>query len=277
MSTIQIKDGAAATKYYNVIEAGTSSEPHEPVIPPYGLVYAIQRVLADDSVTVSVQEKAKSLLKFGDNPNIGTSTETVWYTGGMETYLSANSINKVVSSSASDTQDVIIEGHTISGSDFTFVTQTATLNGSTEVTLSTPLARVQRMYNDDNADFVGAITVLIGSGATYLTIPLGTINQTTKCAFTTASDEYIFITSFTFSCSRNTTAKVDFNLQIRLSGKVFRDKYKGETTDTNGTKNVQFEQYMIIPPNSDVRLCAISSAATTEVWGAIHGYYAVIT
>lgn len=277
MSTIQIKDGAAATKYYNVIEAGTSAEPHEPVLPPYAVTYSIGRVLADDSVTVSVQEKAARSFEFGSSPNIGTSLETVWETGGDETYLSANSINRVVSSNAGDTQDVIILGHTISGSDFTFVTQTATLNGTTAVTLTTPLARVHRMINNDNTDFAGNITVLILAGATYLTIPLGVTNQSSKASFTTASDEYLFVTGITFSASRVQTAKVDFFFQLRLSGKVFRTIFKGEATDTVGTKDIDLQIPIIIPPNSDMRVRAISSTASTEVWASFGGYLAVIT
>lgn len=277
MSTIQIKDGALATKYYNVIEAGTASEPHEPVIPPYSISYAIGQIFKNDAVTVSVQEKAEGLIKFGENSNIGTTPEIVWLTGGTETYLTANSINEIISTDVGDTQDVVIEGLTISGSDFTNVTQTATLNGTTGVTLTTPLARVNRAFNDDTTNFAGTITVLINGGATYLTITTDGVNQSQKTAYTTQSTEYLILTHISFSAQRNTTAKVDFNLQVRKSGKVFRNMYKGEATDTSGTKQVFFDIPLIISPNSDIRVCAVSSAASTNVTAAFSGYLAVIT
>lgn len=42
---------------------------------------ALNRILSDYGVHASVREKAKSLLKFGRNPNVGTSLATIWYTG----------------------------------------------------------------------------------------------------------------------------------------------------------------------------------------------------
>lgn len=276
MSTIQIKDGADVTRHYNTIEAGTSGEPHEPVLPPYAVTYSIGRVFADDGVTVSVQERAASSFEFGVNSDIGTSLETVWLTGGNETFLSANSINRVVSDDAGDTQDVIIFGHTISGNDFTLVEQTATLNGTSAVTLSTPLARVHRMLNNDNTDFAGDITIFINAGATYMTVA-SVANQSTKCSFTTASDEYLFVTAITFSASRSNTAKVDFLFQVRNEGKSFRTVFRGLATDTSGTHFIELAIPLIVKPNSDMRVQAISSAVNTEVWASFGGYLAVIT
>lgn len=275
MSTIKIKDADVADKYYNVIEAGTLAEPHEPVIPPYEVTYAIQQIFSDDAVTVSVQEKAKSLIKFGENLDIDAGvSETVWATGGNETYQTTNAIDTIVSDNAGDTQDVIIEGHTISGSDLTFSSQTATLNGTTNVTLSTPLARVTRLENNDSTDFAGTVTVFENGGTTHLT-SIG--NGSQKCSTSLSSVDYWIITQLTFSVRRSNTAKVDFELQIKKSGKTFLTKFGGEASDTTGTIVVKFDQPIIAPPNSDVRMIATSNAANTEVEASIHGYLAIIT
>jgi len=276
MSTrqIKIKDADVAEKYYNVIEAGTAAEPHEPVIPPYAVTYAIGKINSDDSVEVSVQEKAKSLNLYGKNASIASGTaETVWVTGGTETYLTANSITDVVSANAGDTQDVIIEGYTYSAPNFTYVSQTATLNGTSAVTLTTALCRAERVYNNDNTDFAGVVTVLINGGATHLTT-IG--NQSQKCQTTTASTDYFIITSASFTVDRGAAAKVDFEIEVRESLKMFRTLYGCTVSDTGGTYDKVFDIPIIVPPNSDVRIIATSNA-TCAVKASLHGYLGIVT
>lgn len=274
MATLKIKDGDVATKYLNVIEAGTSSEPHESVIPDYRIPYAINQIFVDDAVTVSVREKAKSLIKFGRNSDLDIGTETVWEVGGDETYPTGNDIDIVVSDDAGDTQDVVIEGHTLSGSDFTFVTQTATLNGTTNVALTTPLARASRLYNNDSTDFTGTVTVEDNGTSVHLSAT-GTSNQSLKCATTLSSVDYWIITGFQIAVTKTTAATVDFELQIREYGKTFRTRYYGSAG--NGSQYFNFDQPIIAPPNSDIRAIASSLVNNVGVSAAIHGYLAIIT
>ena len=124
--------------------------------------YAQRSILSDFSDRVSVFEKDKQLLKFGRNESVGTSEATIMtLPSGQseETYVSSNIIDTISSNNSSDTQEVVIEGHTISGSDLTFSSQTATLNGQNKVTLSTPLARATRVYNNGSADLLGSVFV----------------------------------------------------------------------------------------------------------------------
>lgn len=277
LSTLKTKDADVATKYLHVIEAGTSGEPHEAVVPDYRIPYAMGIIKSNYSHTVSVREKSKSLIKFGKNNAITSGTpETVWKTGGDETYKTANDIDIVVSTNAGDTQDIVIEGHTLTGSDFTFVTQTAILNGTTNVTLTTPLARVGRLYNNDNTDFAGTITVEDNLTSVHLTVDEG--NESEKCATTISSTDYWIITHLAASVGRTTTSSaVDFNLQVRESGKVFRTIYEFTVTNTGGFSEIEFAQPIIVPPNSDVRMRAAVTGTGMVVSCAIHGYLAIIT
>ena len=50
-----------------------------------------------------VRLKNKSLLKFGEALNLGTTQATIWQRGGNETYVSTNIIDTLSSSSVSDT------------------------------------------------------------------------------------------------------------------------------------------------------------------------------
>ena len=123
--------------------------------------YAESVILSTYGDSVSVDRKSKVLIKFGRNEDIDTgSDETVWVLGGHEVYQAGNTIDTVSSSSALDTGSVTIEGHTVDGNgDFTFVVQSATLDGQNKVTLTTPLARASRLYNTGSTDFNGSVYV----------------------------------------------------------------------------------------------------------------------
>lgn len=268
--------------YTAIIQPGNID--HDPLIND-----ALNRIYADYSVNVSVKNKAKNLLKFGRCENIGTSLGTIWFTGqddADETYVAddTNSIDSISSSSASDTEVVTIEGHTMASGDRTFVSQTATLNGQTKVTLSTALNRVTRCYHngESSTDLVGEIYIYedttISSGKPtdttkiHLTIDAGK-NQSEKCATTLSSTDYWIITTFRCSVLKKTAAYADCQLEWRSVGGVFREIE--DITASNVAAGIfQFNPYMIVPANADVRLRAVADSASTEVSGSIQGYLA---
>lgn len=242
---------------------------------PGHLDLAIREIKATYGDTVSVYDKNKSLIKFGENATMGSGTqETIWgLTDAHETYLAANSIDSIISSAA-DTVDMVVEGHTISGSDFTFVTQTATLTGVVRVVLATPLARVSRIYNVGATDLAGDVTVYINAGDDYITA--NGSNQSAKCATTLSSVDYWLITSVVVSVKAGNNAVVDFELQIRDSGGVFRTVFTTSAGVGSGAVQVAFEEPIIVPPNSDVRMVGTSDTATTKADASIHGQLAII-
>ena len=117
---------------------------------------------------VTIVPSAKSVLKFGWYDGLGTSSETVQRYGGNETLLTANGITSVSSSNNGDTEELVVTGHTVSGTGvnakFTEVTQTVTLTGQTDATLTTPLARVSRAYVNSAVSLDG--DVYLHEGAT---------------------------------------------------------------------------------------------------------------
>ena len=253
------------------------------------IAYAISRVLADYGNTVSVHSKAKSLTKFGRNDALGTSYGLVWMntTQATETLPASNLIDSVSSSSGSDTQSIVIEGHTISGSDLTFSTQTLTLTGQTRVALTTPLARGTRLYNNGSTNFAGTVwayenTAIVSGVPTdktkaHLAAGGGSgKNQSEKAATAISAADYYFITGVYGSVLTKTAANVEFDLQIKLSGKVFRTRLDFATSNTGGAKYIPFKPCLIVPKNSDIRLRAKSSAANTEVEGGFVGYLAAV-
>ncbi len=122
---------------------------------------ALDEIKSSYGLNVSASLKRKSLLKFGINELVGTDEATVMTlpAGSLhETYASTNAITHLSSSSGSDTGTVNVEGHTVNGSgEFTFLVQSATLTGQTKKALSTPLARITRVYNTGSANWVGSV------------------------------------------------------------------------------------------------------------------------
>ena len=245
--------------------------------------HAIEVIMSDYGVYVSAQKATKDVLKFGRSRDIETALATLMTLPDdidNETDASTNIITTVVSSSGSDTGDVVLEGHTIDGSNFTSAGQTVTLTGQTGASLSTPLARIERGYNAGSTDLVGTISVTeddtFSSGVpdtdagVHLQIFAGR-NQSEKASLTTASDEYLVVTGFYCDMLTKAASFADVMLEVRLSGKVFRNK--PAISCTNGLRGVhEFKPYFIVPPNSDVRLRGTSdSASGRDVSGGIQG------
>ena len=249
----------------------------------------VERECREKGVRVSFARKAKGVNKFGQNLDIDASVqEMVWTTGGFETLPTTNAIDSLSSSSASDTMDVVIIGHTVSGTGedavYTEVVQTATVSGQSKVTLATPLARVERAYNDSGTQVVGNITIYedtaISGGVptddTKIHIEVGTAEQSYKAALTVPDGEYLAITTLTLGVKKQQSATVDFVLQVANAGKVFRTRAHATSSRDSGSVQRQFDPPLVVDPNSDVRILATSSAANVEVSVMFDGYYAEV-
>lgn len=246
----------------------------------FWMAHAIQEIKR--TYGQDVRPKAKSLFKFGKNLDLDTAaTETIWETGGDETYVTTNAIDTVSSSSASDTAvTMYVEGHTVSGtgsdSEFTFTTQTVALNGQSKVTLDTPLARVSRAYATSGT-LVGDFyvfeddTVTAGVPDTQSKIHLGVYAATNgepqsfKAATTFSNTDYFIVTNLILSVGKKTTAIVDFTFEVRQAGDIFRPAFQTTLSGNQPTYEYTAKPYFILPRNSDVRVRASTSANNTEV------------
>jgi hypothetical protein len=260
-------------------------------VPDGRLVQGEREVYSTYGQRVSIDAKAKSLLKFGKSGNLSTNAglQTVWSVDGNETYISTNLIDSVVSSSASDTQEVTIEGHTIEGSGvdakFTFVVQTATLSGQTPVALTTPLARASRVNNNSSTEIVGVVSVYEDSAVTggvpndvtkvHIDIPLG-FQQSFKAATTFSNTDYFFLTGCYGAVSQKQTAAADFYIELREVGKSFRQIACLTASSSGGSFNIEFDPAIIIPRNADVRVRCTTGTNNAVVFTNFRGYLAKV-
>ena len=127
----------------------------------YWISQALREIEADDGVVVSVDYRRQGLNKFGRNLDLDNGDRaTIWDMGvDNETLVDDNLITHISSSSAADTMQMALVGHTKSGGVFTEVKQTRTLAGQTKTPLLTPLARVNRCYNSSATAMVGDVYV----------------------------------------------------------------------------------------------------------------------
>lgn len=261
-------------------------------IQDFWTTQAIRKILADYNEKVFITDY--DLLKFGRTENADAATETtVMYLAGTErheTYVTDNSIDTVSSSSAADNQKITLIGHTISGGDLTEVPQTATLNGQSKVPLTTPLHRINRVYNDTTTlddEFAGSIYVY-EDGAITAGVPdtdedihmilLAGEQQSEKAATATASNEYLILSKLILSVNRASAnaSNVDFQLQIRRPNNVFRPIIPTITLRTASQSSLCLElgPYVIVPSNSDVRIVATASANDTVATAGFLGAHA---
>lgn len=237
----------------------------------------------DYGVDVSINQKAKGLRKFGRNNDLNTSTfETVWMNGGHEVYATGNTIDTISSTSTGDAQQVKIEGHTLSGGNLIFSVQTKTLTGQIKAVLGTPLYRATRLYNIGATNFAGTVRVYedtaISGGAPTDTTKVhltasGDRNQSEKASTSISSTDFWIIDHFYGSVSAKGAGRVEFNIQVRESGSVFRSLLNISTSDNF---SVEVTPNLIVPPNADVRIIAKASAANMECEAGIDGLLAKV-
>lgn len=259
-------------------------------LPSARLVQAEREIYKSFGDRVSINSKAESLVKFGKSAPLSTgSLQTVWTFGGNEVYLTDNLITHVSSSSASDNELLRLEGHTVTGvgddQQFTSVEQSVQLNGRTPVALSIPMARASRSYNDNGQNLLGTVYfyedtpvtngVPTDSTKVHLDIPI-TLDSTFKAATTISNDDYYIITGGFGSVSLKQAASVDFYLEVKAPGRVFRQVAALSASSTSGPWVIELDPAVIIPKNHDVRVRCETGTGGAVVFANFKGYLAEV-
>jgi len=260
-------------------------------VPDGRLVQAEREIQSTFGDTVSIDKKAKSLLKFGKSAELSADTiETVWSYGGHEVYVQDNLIDSIVSSNVVDNQEIYLECRTVEGTGadqkFTFMTQAVTLNGQTRVPLPTPVARVSKAYNNNGTELVGAVYVYQETPLTngvpqdrtkvHAHIPQG-FQQSFKGATTFSNEDYYILTGGFGSVSNKQAASVDFYLEVRTPDKVFRQGAAVSAGSAGGSWDIDLDPCIIIPKNADIRITCETATQGAVVFGSFKGYLAKVT
>ena len=213
--------------------------------------------------------------KFGFNPDIDDSLETIWAEGGLYSYLSAASVLKISSSSTDDASaGTGARTITISGLDANYdeISESVTLNGQTAVNTTQSFLRVFRIIVDtagsggQNAGVIYAGTGTVTSGVPankYGTIAVGD-NQTLMCFWTVPRGYTAYL--YQIDISMNTEVANKFgtvSIVARPEGGVFNIKDKFALSQD--IIHQEFKHPIKFAEKTDLEVRAIASSSNANL------------
>ena len=216
-----------------------------------------------------------SVFKFGFNPDVDDSPETVWAEGGLYSYLSAATVLKISSSSADDasagTGARTVELQGLDG-DYNQISETVTLNGQTAVNTTKSFLRIYRMVvktagtGAQNAGviYAGTGTVTLGVPANkYATIAIGD-NQTLMALWTVPAGHtaYLLQTDVTVATTQN-NKYCTVPLVARPDGEGFQVKDKFVKSESS--HHQQYDIPLKFEEKTDIEVRATGDSSGADI------------
>jgi hypothetical protein len=230
-----------------------------------------------------------TISKFGAAPDFDTDDNEVTVWDGAEDgqdwenmrydYSDTADIDKITSSSASDTEPIEIQG--LDG-NLALVTQTITLTGLTSATLTTPLKRVFRAKNVGTSDLVGHVFVHYGpitlgipdSATSVRAIIHPGNNQTEMAVYTIPAGKTGYLTSvYGGTAGASKSSNYIFRLYARPSGTVFqlKDRFVANEAGSPFTQHL-FKNGLKFAAGTDLELTGQAAAAGVTAAAIIGGF-----
>jgi len=219
----------------------------------------------------------KTIFKFGFNPDIDDSLETVWAEGGLYSYLSAATVLKVSSSSTADDEGSTgAETVELFGLDENYneINEIVTLNGQTAVNTTKEYLRINRMVvrsagsGGTNAGviYAGTGTVTAGVPANkYATVAVGD-GQTLMALWTVPAGytAYLYQSHVTAACTTSNKL-LTATVVARPFGEVFQVKDKFGIQVDGGDINQVYRFPLKFTEKTDIEVRAIADAGSANV------------
>ena len=217
----------------------------------------------------------KTIFKFGFNPDIDDSLETVWAEGGLYSYLSAATILKVSSSSTADDEGSTgAETVQLYGldADYNEINEIVTLDGQTAVDTVNEFLRINRMVvrsagsGGTNAGviYAGTGTVTAGVPANkYATVAAGD-GQSLMALWTVPAgySAYVTQTDITVATTQN-NKYATIHFVARPLGEVFQVKDKFVKSEGGHTQLYAFP--LKFEEKTDIEFRAIGDSAGADI------------
>lgn len=217
-----------------------------------------------------------SFCQFGINSGVNQTLETVWVGGDAYTFPSSATTTTISSSNANDTsagtgaRTVLVDGLNAS---YERVTETASLNGQTGVTLANQYLRVNKItILTAGSGGTSAGSIFVGTGTVTTGVPAVVLNRTGSSSNESESGFYsvpagytAYITRWTMSSSNNTANEATrFILRVRPLGGVFG--YKAVyNIQGNAIYECEAAYPLPLPEKSDLEVMALTTAGAAYV------------
>jgi len=227
---------------------------------------------------------ATTLYKFGYNPDINGTEETVWSQGGDVVWPAAAFTAFISSSSTADTSaGTGAQTVTIEGLDENYATQSVTvdMNGQTQVQVgdASGWIRINRAFVvTAGSGGTAAGTVYIAATGVSSGVPTGTIyasitdgNQTQMAVYTVPASHTLYLDDLIFTAAisqANNYATVKLNTRD-FGSNVFRTKFINVLQSNELI--VDFEFPLAIPEKTDIECRAVTSNTNNQIGASFQG------
>jgi hypothetical protein len=198
-------------------------------------------------------DNASSIDKFGLNPSVGTTYETIWDGGAVYAYPTSALAMTVTSAGGATDEGVEI---TVIGldTDYNEVSQTVALDASGVATTTQTFLRVFRAYTSNGQDATDTVTVANG-GVTYAQFS-AEMQQTLMAVYTIPAGYVGYLISGNLSSQKD--KDITSKLMMRAQGGVLRTKGLVLTPGTPFQRTWSIPQR--IPEKTDIEIRAKAGA-----------------
>jgi hypothetical protein len=227
---------------------------------------------------------ASSLYKFGYNPDINGTEETIWSQGGDVVWPAAAFTAFISSSSTADTiAGTGAQTVTVQGLDENYATQSVTvdMNGQTQVQVgdASGWIRINRAFvATAGSGGTAAGTVYIAATGVSSGVPTGTIyasitdgNQTQMAVYTVPASHTLYLDDLIFTAAisqANNYATVKLNNRD-FGSNVFRTKFINVLQSNELV--IDFEFPLAISEKTDIECRAVTSNTNNQIGASFQG------
>jgi hypothetical protein len=227
---------------------------------------------------------ASSVYKFGYNPDINGTEETIWSQGGDVVWPAAAFTAFISSSSTADTsagtgaQTVTVEGL---DENYAFQSVTVNMNGQTQVQIgdASGWIRINRAFVAvAGSGGTAAGTVYIAATGVSSGVPTGTIyasitdgNQTQMAVYTVPASHTLYLDDLIFTAAisvANNYATVKLNTRD-FGSNVFRTKFINVLQSNELV--IEFVFPLAIPEKTDIECRAVTSNTNNQIGASFQG------
>lgn len=216
-------------------------------------------------------ENHKHIFKFGFNPDVNGTEETIWDVGGIYAYpASAVTMTATTTAGTPATDNgvkIIIQGL---DADYNEVSEEVILAGSGTATTTQTFRRVFRAYVSGSQAPTANVNITNG-GTTYARVSLND-NQTLMAVWTVPAGYTAYILKGNVGTgTTNINQYVIASLVARELGGVFRTQAK--VTIQSGEIAFDFEVPLAFPEKTDIEARAVSSGANNLIFADFEMIY----
>ena len=227
---------------------------------------------------------ASSLYKFGYNPDINGTEETIWSQGGDVVWPAAAFTAFISSSSTADTNaGTGAQTVTVEGLDENYVAQSVTvnMNGQTQVQIgdASGWIRINRAFvATAGSGGTAAGTFYIAATGVSSGVPTGTVyasitdgNQTQMAVYTVPASHTLYLDDLIFTAAisqANNYATVKLSTRD-FGSNVFRTKFINVLQSNELI--IDFEFPLAIPEKTDIECRAVTSNTNNQIGASFQG------